>query len=102
MSGKKGMKHYPVETKLEAVQLHLEEGKTYVEVGQLLAVADPQRIEVWVRQYRREGAAGLNKPKGRPRKRVESPEEELKRLRMENALLKKGTWKHTGGETSHD
>ncbi len=89
MSGKKGMKHYPVGIKLEAVRLHLEEGKTYAEVGQMLAVADAQRIEVWVRQYRREGAAGLNKPKGRPRKRTESPEEELKRLRMENDLLKK-------------
>jgi transposase len=89
MSGKKGMKHYPVEKKLEAVRLYLEGGKTYVEVGQLLGVTDPQRIEVWVRQYRQEGGAGLSKPKGRPRKRAESPEEELKRLRMENALLKK-------------
>jgi transposase-like protein len=89
MSGKKGMKHYPVEQKLEAVQLYLEGGKTYTEIGQMLSVADPQRIEVWVRQYRQEGAAGLNKPKGRPRKRAESLEEELKRLRMENDLLKK-------------
>jgi len=89
MSGKKGMKHYPVEKKVEAVRLYLEGGKSYAEIGQMLAVVDLQRLEVWVRQYRREGAAGLNKPKGRPRKRVESREEELKRLRMENALLKK-------------
>lgn len=88
MSGKKGMKHYLVETKLAAVRLHLEEGKTYAEVARLLAVTDPQRIEVWVRQYRREGTAGLNKPKGRLRKRTESADEELKRLRMENDLLK--------------
>ena len=89
MSGKKGMKHYPVAKKVEAVELYLAGGKTYSEVGQLLNIGDPQRIRVWVGQYRREGAAGLNKPKGRPRKRSGSPEEELKRLRMENDLLKK-------------
>ncbi|MFM8367847.1 MAG: helix-turn-helix domain-containing protein [Chloroflexota bacterium] len=89
MSGKRGMKHYPVEKKLAAVQLYLEGGKTYREVGEILGVADPQRIEVWVRQYREEGTAGLSKAKGRPRKRSESLEEELKRLRMENDLLKK-------------
>lgn len=89
MSGKKGMKHYSVAKKLKAVEMHLADGKTYREVGQLLDIRDPQRIRAWVRQYRREGAAGLNQPKGRPRKRAESPEEELKRLRMENDLLKK-------------
>ena len=89
MTGKKGMKHYPLETKVEAVRLYLEEGKSYAEIGRDLEVADTQRIEVWVRQYRQEGAVGLNKPKGRPRKKAESAEEELKRLRMENMLLKK-------------
>lgn len=89
MAGKKGMKHYPVEKKLEAVRLYLEGRQSYAEIGQMLAIIDPQRIEVWVRQYRQEGTAGLSKPKGRPRKRAESPQEELKRLRMENALLKK-------------
>jgi len=42
-----------------------------------------------VRQYRREGAVGLSKVQGRPRKQAESQQAELKRLRMENALLKK-------------
>ena len=89
MSGKKGMKHSSVAKKLEAVESYLAGGKTYSEVGQLLDIGDPQRIRAWVGQYRREGAAGLNKPKGRPRKRSESPQEELQRLRMENDLLKK-------------
>ena len=89
MTGKKGMKHYPLETKVEAVRLYLEEGKSYAEIGRDMEVADTQRIEVWVRRYRQEGVAGLNKPKGRPRKKAESAEEELKRLRMENMLLKK-------------
>lgn len=89
MSGKKGMKKYPAETKLEAARLFYEERKTQVEITQLLDVQDPQRVRVWLRQYRREGVSGFSKPQGRPRKRAESVEEELKRLRMENDLLKK-------------
>jgi len=89
MSGKKGMKKYPAETKLEAVRLFYEEGKTRAEITALLKVQDPQRVKVWLRQYRREGTAGFSKALGRPRKRAESVEEELKRLRMENDLLKK-------------
>lgn len=89
MSGKQGMKKYPAETKLEAVRLFHEEGKTQAEITQLLKVRDPQRVKAWLKQYRREGTAGLSKAQGRPRKRAESPEEELKRLRMENDLLKK-------------
>jgi len=36
MSGKKGMRHYPVETKLEAVRLFVEEGKTRAEIAKVL------------------------------------------------------------------
>ena len=89
MSGKKGMKKYSAETKLEAVRLFYEEEKTQAEITQLLKVQDPQRVRVWLRQYRREGSAGFSKTQGRPRKQGESVEEELKRLRMENTLLKK-------------
>ena len=32
MSGKKGMDHYPVEVKLEAVRMFYEEGKTQAEI----------------------------------------------------------------------
>lgn len=89
MSGKKGMKKYRGETKLEAVRLFYEEGKTQAEIAHLLGLTHKERVEVWVRQYRREGAAGLSKVQGRPRKQAESVAEELKRLRMENDLLKK-------------
>ena len=83
------MKKYPAETKLEAVRLFYEEGKTRAEITQQLQIRDPQRVRAWLRQYRREGATGLSKAPGRPRKRAENVEEELKRLRMENDLLKK-------------
>lgn len=89
MSGKKGMKRYPVETKLEAVRLFYEEGKTRAEITQILDLRSEDRVEVWVRQYRREGAQAFTKPIGRPRKVAESEQAELERLRMENALLKK-------------
>lgn len=83
------MKKYPAETKLEAVRLFHEEGKTRAEITQLLEIRDPHRVKAWLKQYCREGVSGFSKPQGRPRKRVESVEEELKRLRMENDLLKK-------------
>jgi len=88
MSGKRGMKKYPVETKLEAVRLFYEEGKTRAEITQILEVRDPNRVKAWLKQYRREGAVGFGKAQGRPHK-VESEPAELERLRMENALLKK-------------
>ncbi len=89
MSGKKGMKKYPAEMKLEAMRLFYEEGKPRAEIADLLEVHDPHRVKAWLKQYRREGVEGFNQPQGRPRKRRESEAEELQRLRMENALLKK-------------
>ena len=89
MSGKKGMKHYPKEVKLEAVRMFFEEGMTRAEITIALGLRSEGRVEVWVRQYRREGVVAFSKPIGRPRKRPESEQSELERLRMENALLKK-------------
>ena len=89
MAGKKGMKHYPREIKLEAVRLFFEEGMTKREITQALNIRSEGRVKIWIRQYRREGKAAFFKPMGRPRKQSESPEAELERLRMENALLKK-------------
>ena len=89
MSGKKGMKHYPKEVKLEAVRMFFEEGMTRAKITKVLALRSPGRVEVWTRQYRREGVEAFTKPIGRPRKIAESEVEELARLRMENTLLKK-------------
>ena len=89
MSGKKGMRHYPQEVKLEAVRLFFEEGMTRAEVTKTLGLRSVGRVEVWTRQYRREGVAAFTKPIGRPRKVAESEQTELERLRMENTLLKK-------------
>lgn len=73
MAGKKGMKHYEVEVKLEAVRLFLEEEKTRAEVAKLLGLSSSKRVEAWVRQYRHQENA-FRKPIGRPRKEAGQPE----------------------------
>jgi transposase-like protein len=89
MAGTKGMTHYPVATKLEAVRLHEEEGLTYEQVAAQLDLRKADRIEKWVRQYREEGTAGLSKKgSGRPRK-AHTVQDRIAQLEMENALLKK-------------
>ena len=88
MSGRKGMLHYRIGLKREAVRLVLEEHLTYASVAARLGIRKAERIEVWVRMYRREGELSFHKPIGRPPK-SQAEQRELERLRMENALLKK-------------
>ncbi len=88
MSGKRGMVHYPIEVKREAVRLVEEEYLSYREVAERLDIRKAERIEKWVGMYRKEGEQSFLKPIGRPRK-AETEQRELERLRMENALLKK-------------
>lgn len=88
MSGKKGMKPYPKAVKLEAIRLFYEEGLTRREIEEKLGLTQG-RVKSWLRLYRREGDAGLQKPRrGRPAKR-ENREAYIRRLEMENDLLKK-------------
>ncbi|MFH2040308.1 MAG: helix-turn-helix domain-containing protein [Chloroflexota bacterium] len=88
MPGKKGMVHYPVNVKLEAIRLFYEEGKTQAEITKTLGIRSDNRVEVWLRQYRREGEIVFTRPIGRPRK-VNNEVTRIKQLEMENALLKK-------------
>jgi transposase-like protein len=89
MAGKKGMKHYKLETKLLAVQMYLEQGYTQRQIARILDLPRKELIEQWVYRYRREGEQGFHKPIGRPRKSPLSQEGYIARLEMENALLKK-------------
>jgi transposase len=93
MAGKKGMKHYPVATKLEAVRLYQEEGKSYQEITELLEITDRWRVQKWLRDFRRKGEAAFQRDPqsykgGRPPSR-ENVEAYIARLEMENDLLKK-------------
>jgi transposase-like protein len=87
MSGIKGMTRYPLEIKLQAVKLHLEEKQSYAQVAEQLGIPRG-RVEGWCYHYLHEGAAAFEKPIGRPRK-DEQEAVTIERLRMENALLKK-------------
>jgi len=88
MAGRKGMKDYPVEVKLEAVRLYYEGRKTLAEVTEALGIRSAGRVETWVRQYRREGELAFGGARGRPRK-VMNEVTRIQQLEMENALLKK-------------
>jgi transposase len=88
MAGKKGMTHYSITTKEEAIRLFLDEGITYREIATRLKIRDAERIRKWVKQYRKEGIAAFTKPQGRPKK-VEDEKAYVARLEMENKLLKK-------------
>ena len=89
MGRKKGSRDYPLETKLEAIRLREEEGLPYKEITEKLNIRDPDRVKKWMRAYRREGPRGLKKPrKGRPKKDTNSLEERIRRLEMENTILK--------------
>jgi transposase-like protein len=89
MAGKKGMRHYKKETKLLAVQLYLERGKSQEQIAQELGLPRKELVEQWVHRYRHEGEIGFCKPIGRPRKSPQSQKAYIARLEMENALLKK-------------
>jgi transposase-like protein len=89
MAGKKGMRKYSLETKLEAVRLFLEKHLTRAEVAELLGLTSGENVKEWVKIYRHEGPEGLSKGKPGRQKHKETMEEELKRLRMEITLLKK-------------
>lgn len=41
MAGKKGMRHYPSDMKLRAVQMHLEEALPYAAITAALNIRDP-------------------------------------------------------------
>ena len=89
MARKKGSKDYSLETKLRAIKLHEEGGLTYKEITEKLRIRDAGRVKTWMSIFRREGEAGLKKPRrGRPPKNRNSLEERIKQLEMENTLLK--------------
>ena len=88
MSGTKGMLHYSVETKQEAVHLGLEEHLSYAEAAVNWGCAKRPGSASGYGMYQQEGEASFHKPIGRPPK-AQAEQRELERLHMENTLLKK-------------
>jgi transposase-like protein len=91
MSGRKRMQHYPLETKLEAIRLFYEEGKTRAQITAQLGILDASRVKKWLHQYRQGGAAAFAKQRRGPgrRPKKENQDAYIARLEMENDLLKK-------------
>ena len=88
MARTKGSKDYPESTKRQAIQLFMEKEASYAEIAQTLGVARPKTIQGWVTNYRREGAAFFNRPRGRPRQ-ARDPAAYIRPLEMKLDLLKK-------------
>src|SRR5258706_2623553 len=109
MSGKKGMKHYPLAVKLTAVRMYQEEGKSQQEITELLEIRDPGRVKKWLRAYRQDGAQAFQAGKsGKKRGRPPKPKQEntaayIARLEMENDLLKKyrASWSSPSAISAH-
>jgi transposase-like protein len=96
-------KTYPPELKLEAARLYEEDGIPIKEIMSKFEIVDQSKLRAWIHKYRKGEREFVNltgrNSKGRPRKdpddTVERPktnqqmEAKLRRLEMENALLKK-------------
>lgn len=91
---------YPLDLKLEAVRMFLDEGLAKPQVMEKLGIKSKSALERWIRDYRAGGADALApKPRGR-RPRPASPayatrEEELearvRELELENEILKRAS-----------
>jgi transposase len=100
-------KTYDIEFKRKAVAMFLEEGLGYKTVAKALGI-DDRMVRRWVAHYEREGIEGLKEKRGtstgskngRPKK-AKTLEEEVLRLRAENALLKK-LWELQRGQEQSD
>ena len=90
MAGKKGMKHYPKEVKMEAVCMFFEGGMTQQRSQRNSVYAAKVVLKHGQGSIVVKGLPVIRaKPIGRPREQQESEQAELERLRMENTLLKK-------------
>jgi|GEM_PF-551632 len=100
-------KTYDIELKRKVVAMFLKEGLGYKTVAKTLGI-DDRMVRRWVAHYEREGIEGLKEKRGtstgskngRPKK-AKTLEEEVLRLRAENALLKK-LWELQRGQEQSD
>jgi transposase-like protein len=80
---------YSQETKLRAIKMYFEEGLSQKEITEALGIYDKDRVKKWISAYRKEGQLAFTARKGRPSKQPLDKDEYIKRLEMENELLKK-------------
>lgn len=90
MAGKKGMKHYSIEFRQKIVDLHLKVGISVSQLSEEYSL-NPSQIKFWCKWFKQYGVPKqlTGKKRGRPTNKEETLEQEVKRLRMENEVLKK-------------
>lgn len=86
---KKGQKFlsYSFDTKKKAIEMRLQ-GMTKQKVAEVLGIEDLGRLKVWMSRYKKMGEFGLMDHRGRRREYVDE-DRYVRRLEMENAVLKK-------------
>ncbi len=89
MPVRKGQKlmTYSFELKKQAIEMRLQ-GMTKKKVAELLEIEDVGRLKVWMRRYNQMGDFGLMEHRGK-RKEYVTEDRYVKRLELENAVLKK-------------
>lgn len=97
MAGEKRVrKSYSFETKVSAVKMYLEGGKSLKETTQEIGITDTRTLRKWIKNYQEYGADGLKEKrgkskhprKGRPPKQEQSLEARLKRAEAERDFYK--------------
>jgi len=90
MAGQKGMKRYPVETKVNAVKMFFEEGYRKKDILAELGIKNDTQLEDWFRRFRAEGYSGLKcRQKGPKSRRHDdvTAVERIEQLEMKVELL---------------
>jgi transposase-like protein len=82
-------KHYPESVKREAIRLRVETKLTYREISEHLGIYDVGRMKKWMKKYKEEGELVFEDRRGNPFREETDEYRYVKRLKMENTVLKK-------------
>jgi len=80
-------KNYSFEIKMQAMKMK-EAGFTNAQIKEKLNLADKDRVKTWWRNYKKDGETALIDKRGR-RQEYKDMDRYVKKLEMENAILKK-------------
>lgn len=81
------LKTFSFELKKKAIEMRLE-GMGKKKVAEALGIIDVDRLKIWMRRYKQMGDFGLMESRRKKQQYVDQ-ERYIKRLEMENAVLKK-------------
>lgn len=87
---KKGQKFqsYTFELKMEAIRMKEQLGYTNIQIAEKLNIANKSTVKAWWRNYKKDGETAFIDKRGR-RDDYKDTDRHVKKLEMENAILKK-------------